>query len=58
MHKLLTMLVGIFARKRRVDPYREKKIERSRKEFRADTENTRKGYWQDKSNILYFNHRR
>lgn len=36
MLKLLNALVGMFARKRQVDPYREKKIERSRKEFRAD----------------------
>lgn len=41
MFKLLNMLVGMFTRKRRIDPYRERKIERSRKEFRADT---RKGY--------------
>ena len=36
MLKLLSTLVGMFARKRRIDPYRERKIERSRKEFRAD----------------------
>lgn len=36
MIKLIKVLVGMFARKRRIDPYRERKIERSRKEFRAD----------------------
>lgn len=36
MRKLLNALVGMFARKRRIDPFRERKIERSRKEFRAD----------------------
>lgn len=36
MIKLINALVRMFTRKRRIDPYRERKIERSRKEFRAD----------------------
>lgn len=36
MLKLFNLFMRMFAHKRWVDPYREKKIERSRKEFRAD----------------------
>lgn len=39
MLKLLSALVGVFAHKRQIDPYRERKIERSRKEFRANARN-------------------
>lgn len=51
MIKLLNAIVGVFIRKRRVDSWREKSLGQTPK-------NIRKGYWQDKSNILYFNHRR
>ena len=36
MIKLLNAIVGVFIRKRHVDSWRGQKIERSRKEFRAD----------------------
>lgn len=39
MIKLINALVSMFVHKRQIDPYRERKIERSRKEFRADARN-------------------